>query len=96
MPKSITDAVVRAIDGVIDEVDRANRLGGTFGAGSPMRPQLERLRADMQGLREDTLAGKPPARNNVLAILRWVIDWVPDPEGELVRAVARIDDALAS
>lgn len=87
-------AVVRAIDEVIRELERASSSHWKFSDGSSMQSQLETLRADMEALRTVALAGDPPDRNRVLGILRWVIDWIPDLEDPLVKAVARVDDAV--
>lgn len=94
MRNSATEEFITAVDRALSEIDRASGIGWQSADGTSVQPRLDKLRDDLGDLRKRALGGSLPSRNKMIAILRWVFDWVPDPAAPLVKAVSRIGDVL--
>ena len=94
MRNPATEEFITAVDRALSEIDRASGIRGESADGTSIQPRLDKLRDDLRDLRQQALAGSLPSRNKMIAILRWVFDWVPDPAAPLVKAVSGIEDAL--
>jgi len=79
-----------AFDAALRQVDTALASDLRTPAGDPARPQLERLRADLERERAAALARGSADPAWVRAVVRSVVSWTPDTEVSLIAALGQI------
>ena len=94
MRSAATGEFIGAIDRALSEIDRASGRKMRLADGTSAQPRLDTLRDDLLDRRKLALAGSLPTRDTVIALLRWVFDWIPEMDAPLVKVVARIPDTL--
>ncbi|MFL5638233.1 MAG: hypothetical protein ACJ78M_02580 [Gemmatimonadaceae bacterium] len=80
----------KAFDAALSRVERSLAAGMEAADGTSARPQLERLREELQAERENAIERGAVNREWFQRTLRWVVEWIPDSELTLVAALGQI------
>lgn len=84
------DDLAAAFDDALGQVERALAGGMATRDGGPARPQLERLRGEIEAQRHVAAAAGVPDPIWVRRTVRWVAGWAPETELSLLAALGRI------
>ncbi|MFL5567227.1 MAG: hypothetical protein ACJ79B_06030 [Gemmatimonadaceae bacterium] len=80
----------RAFDAALDQVERCLISGMKKADGGSARPQLERLRKELQAECANAIERRAVDREWFQRTVRWVVEWVPDSELTLVASLGEI------
>jgi len=81
--------VADALADALVELDRAEASNWKLPGGDPADQELATLRDLIEHDLAQVRSGTPPSSVSLIALLRFVLDWIPDPNDPLRHAVGR-------
>jgi hypothetical protein len=83
-------ALADRLEAAIREVDKAQRRGWRLPDGSSADEHLRRLQSDLSRIRAAAVERGGTDGNHIKALIRWITDWIPNPDDRLVSAIGRL------
>lgn len=85
-----TPGLLSAFDGAIAAVRRLEATDLRTSSGASARPLLARLRDDLEARRGEIAGGAALDRQWAGRVVRWVAEWIPEPELPLIARLGHI------
>jgi hypothetical protein len=89
-----TGAFSRAIEDAELEIARARQQNWTLPDGRSADALLELLRSQLRGMRKRRDIEANDIEAEVIRLIRWTADWIPNIDDPLLAALGRLADSL--
>ena len=93
MPTVSNRELLTAIDEASRELASVSASNWVLPDGSSADTRLERLASQLDAIRHQAAAGQAIQCSDVVALVRWVADWIPDIDHPVVHALGDIGRA---
>ncbi len=93
MPIVSNPGLLLAIDEASRELANAGADNWSLPDGTSAAGRLELLSSQLQKMRDEASAGRDIECSDLIGLLRWVTDWIPNIDHPLVHAIGEIGRA---